>query len=87
MNWLDLAACRFEDPELFFPLTEDGASLPQIERARQICHRCPVIRECRTAAVRHGESDGVWGGLTARQRKALLARPADRRARGSGDTG
>ncbi|POX55072.1 WhiB family transcriptional regulator [Streptomyces sp. Ru71] len=82
MNWLDLAACRFEDPELFFPLTEDGASLAQIERARRICHGCPVLRECRTWAVRRGETDGVWGGLTARQRKSLSAgRATDQRTR------
>lgn len=73
MNWLDLAACRFEDPELFFPLTEDGASVPQIKRALQICHGCPVVLECRTSAVRHGESHGVWGGLTAGQRRAMSA--------------
>jgi WhiB family redox-sensing transcriptional regulator len=82
VNWLDLAACRFEDPELFFPLTEDGASLPQIERARKICHGCPVVHECRTSAFRRGESDGVWGGLTAGQRKALSAsRTPDERTR------
>ncbi|MFI6039474.1 WhiB family transcriptional regulator [Streptomyces sp. NPDC051315] len=87
MNWRELAACRSEDPELFFPVTEDGASLPQIERARQVCRRCPVLHECRAWALRCGETDGVWGGLTARQRRALSGRADSHRpqlpARGS----
>lgn len=86
MNWRESAACRFEDPELFFPVTEDGASLPQIERARRICHRCPVEQECRAWALRRGEADGVWGGLTARQRKSLSpARTTAERPRGAGE--
>ncbi|MGW2635686.1 WhiB family transcriptional regulator [Streptomyces sp. NPDC001348] len=71
MNWRKWAACRFEDPELFFPVSEGGASLIQIEQARSICRRCPVLHECRAWALRNGEYEGVWGGLTAGQRRAL----------------
>lgn len=71
MNWHERAACRSEDPELFFPVSDDGSSLLQIERARRICHRCPVLRECRGWALRNGERDGVWGGLTPRQRREM----------------
>ncbi|MGW5610955.1 WhiB family transcriptional regulator [Streptomyces sp. NPDC003753] len=71
MNWREMAACRFEDPELFFPVSDDGLSLLQVERARRVCDRCPVLRECRGWALRYGETDGVWGGLTPGQRRAL----------------
>ncbi|MFG2357328.1 WhiB family transcriptional regulator [Streptomyces sp. NPDC048521] len=71
MNWRTWAACRSEDPELFFPISEDGASRLQIEQARRICRRCPVQLECRTWALRNREYEGVWGGLTAMQRRAL----------------
>ncbi|MFF4399544.1 WhiB family transcriptional regulator [Streptomyces sp. NPDC001480] len=71
MNWRTWAACRSEDPELFFPVSEEGASLMQTEQARNICRHCPVLHECRTWALRNREYEGVWGGLTAGQRRAL----------------
>ncbi|MFG2466134.1 WhiB family transcriptional regulator [Streptomyces canus] len=71
MNWRDLAACRFEDPELFFPIGEDGLSLQQIEQARAVCNRCPVVTACGNWALRTAEYEGVWGAMTARERRAL----------------
>ncbi|MFI7504049.1 WhiB family transcriptional regulator [Streptomyces sp. NPDC049687] len=79
-NWREAAACRFEDPELFFPLGEDGPSLRQIEQARAVCHRCPVMRACGAWALRHGESDGVWGAMTAGERRSLRLDRLPRRA-------
>ncbi|MEU1041873.1 WhiB family transcriptional regulator [Streptomyces sp. NPDC005551] len=69
MNWRELAACRSEDPELFFPVGEDGLSRQQIERARAVCHRCPVVRACGAWALRNGERDGVWGAMTVEERR------------------
>ncbi|MFJ1969672.1 WhiB family transcriptional regulator [Streptomyces sp. NPDC087903] len=70
-HWRELAACRSEDPELFFPLGEVGLSRTQIERARAVCHRCPVMTACGSWALRNGEGHGVWGGMTAAERRAL----------------
>ncbi|MEU7057957.1 WhiB family transcriptional regulator [Streptomyces sp. NPDC046197] len=81
MNWRDRGACRSEDPELFFPLGEHGPSSRQIEQARAVCHRCPVLPECRAWALRHGEYDGVWGGMTAGERRAVVRRRAEDRGR------
>lgn len=72
MNWRERGACRFEDPELFFPLGEGILSLRQIQQARAVCERCPVMRECRGFALRHSEYDGVWGGMTAGERRAAV---------------
>ncbi|HSX97101.1 MAG TPA: WhiB family transcriptional regulator, partial [Streptomyces sp.] len=71
MNWRDSAACRFEDPELFFPIGEDGLWRKQIEQARAVCHRCPVVAACASWALRSGEYEGVWGAMTAGERRAL----------------
>jgi WhiB family redox-sensing transcriptional regulator len=71
MNWRETAACRSEDPELFFPIGDEGLSQRQIEQARSVCHRCPVMRACGSWAVRHGEKYGVWGAMTAGERRSL----------------
>ena len=42
MDWRHKAACRDEDPELFFPIGNTGPALMQIEEAKLVCHRCPV---------------------------------------------
>ncbi|MER7977757.1 WhiB family transcriptional regulator [Streptomyces sp. NPDC095817] len=76
MNWRESAACRTEDPELFFPLGEDGLSRGQIEQARAVCHRCPVLSACASWALLNAEYDGVWGGTTAAERRALRLRAA-----------
>ena len=64
--WVERAACRDSDPELFFPVTghETPAYARQVEQARQVCRRCPVLDECRTWALDHLPY-GVAGGLTA----------------------
>lgn len=55
--------------ELFFAADEETA--PQRRQreafATAICSTCPVIHQCRTYALFHGEMSGVWGGLTASQ--------------------
>jgi WhiB family redox-sensing transcriptional regulator len=68
MDWRDYAACRDADPDLFFPLGTSGASVPQIEEAKQICQTCPVCRPCLRWALDHAD-DGVWGGTTEEERR------------------
>ncbi|KOV89398.1 MULTISPECIES: WhiB family transcriptional regulator [unclassified Streptomyces] len=67
-DWRVRALCVGEDPELFFPVAETEVATA---RARAVCRRCPVLVACRDWAVRHGEADGVWGGTTASQRRAI----------------
>jgi WhiB family transcriptional regulator, redox-sensing transcriptional regulator len=67
-DWRHHAACRDVDPDLFFPLGTEGASLPQIEQAKQICRTCPVRPPCLRWALDHGVT-GVWGGTTEEERR------------------
>lgn len=57
------------DPELFQPISEAHTS--QIARARQVCASCPVQGSCLQFALRTGEDHGIWGGLTAGERRRL----------------
>lgn len=62
-DWRHRAACLDYHPELFFPVSEKmSAARP----AKQVCAGCPVRSECLTAG--QGESFGVWGGLTPKER-------------------
>jgi WhiB family redox-sensing transcriptional regulator len=83
MDWRHEAACRDEDPELFFPIGNTGPALVQIEEAKAVCRRCPVIDECLRWALETGQDAGVWGGLSEDERRALKRRNARLRARSS----
>jgi hypothetical protein len=60
-GWEDAAACRGQDPELWF----DPATFRQ---AKAICHDCPVRMLCLAEAYARREPLGVWGGLTPEER-------------------
>ena len=70
-NWREDAACRDADPELFFPIGTTGAALRQIGEAKRICHACPVRTHCLAWALVNGVTDGVWGGTTPNERRAI----------------
>ena len=46
------------------------------QQAKQICSRCPVIAECLADALDNRTEFGVWGGMTERERSAILRRHA-----------
>lgn len=66
ISWLRKGACRSSDPELFFPL---APSPLQAARAKAVCAGCQVLSECRDYALRAGESEGIWGGMTPEERR------------------
>lgn len=41
-------------------------------KAAAICRHCPVAMECLADALDNRVEFGVWGGMTERQRRALL---------------
>jgi WhiB family redox-sensing transcriptional regulator len=73
-DWRELAACREEDPELFFPIGTGPAADAQAEQAKAVCRRCPVLEQCLTYALSSGQDAGIWGGLTEDERRAMRRR-------------
>ncbi|GMA86532.1 hypothetical protein GCM10025868_17820 [Angustibacter aerolatus] len=41
-------------------------------RVKSVCMGCPVRTECLADALDNGTEFGVWGGMTERERRALL---------------
>jgi len=64
--WVSNARCRSTDPDELFVR---GAAQ---KKAAVICRRCPVMAECAAEALDNRMEFGVWGGMTERQRRALL---------------
>lgn len=60
LDWMDAAACKDADPELFFG--------PGTAEAKRICDRCPVRDQCRDYS--RGDTYGVWGGESEQDRRA-----------------
>jgi WhiB family redox-sensing transcriptional regulator len=71
----DQAACRESDPDMFFP-KEHRTSREQIAAAKAVCARCPVRDRCLRESLRWGDVEGVWGGSTAAERRAMLFKRA-----------
>lgn len=63
MHWRAEAACRDEDPELFFSDAEGGDALRRMRLvAETTCRQCPVLERCAEYADDHRES-GLWAGV------------------------
>jgi WhiB family redox-sensing transcriptional regulator len=62
------AACAGEDPELWFP-SEAATAASTAATAKEICSGCPIVEECAEYAIPIAELVGVWGNLTAAQRR------------------
>lgn len=70
-RWEDYAACREADAEVFFPTRKAS---PDEARAKQVCGGCQVQRQCLNWAMETRQDDGVIGGLSAAERRALHRR-------------
>jgi WhiB family redox-sensing transcriptional regulator len=69
LTWKSDGACRWVEPDLFYPVAEADA-----EPAKQVCSTCRVRQRCLDFAVDAREFEGVWGGLTGPERRALHRR-------------
>jgi len=69
--WVAASACRNADPDELFVT---GAAQ---NRAKAVCTGCPVRTECLSDALDNRVEFGVWGGMTERERRALLRRRPD----------
>jgi WhiB family redox-sensing transcriptional regulator len=64
--WVSKALCKSTDPEELF--VRGSAQ----RAAAVICRHCPVIQQCGAEALDNQVEYGIWGGMTERQRRALL---------------
>ena len=70
-TWTSRSACITSDPDDLFVT---GAAQ---NRAKAVCQGCPVRTECLADALDNRVEFGVWGGMTERERRALLRRRPD----------
>lgn len=70
-GWKAEARCRGVDAAVMYP---DDGDVIGVARAKALCGACPVQGECLESALAAREKDGVWGGLTARERQRLIRR-------------
>lgn len=69
LSWKNDGACRMVDPDLFYPVSDSEAA-----PAKLVCSSCYVQARCLDYAVEAREFEGVWGGLTGSERRALHRR-------------
>lgn len=73
-SWRDSAACRGEDPDLWFPIGRSDEFAPEIEKAKKICAVCPVRSDCLQDALDVPHKYGIWGGTDEWERATLRRR-------------
>jgi WhiB family transcriptional regulator, redox-sensing transcriptional regulator len=73
-DWRVRAACRHTEPELFFPVQSSDKADTQAALAKAVCKACTVRRECLQFALATRQSDGIWGGMSERERHVVHAR-------------
>jgi WhiB family redox-sensing transcriptional regulator len=67
-DWAPQGACSKAEPDALFVR---GAAQ---HAAKKVCVGCPVIAECLADSLDNHTEFGVWGGMTERERRALLKR-------------
>ena len=65
--------CRTNDPDLWF--SDDAADIASAKRA---CTGCPRLAACLEGSLDRDEPFGIWGGLTAKERRRVLTRNSRR---------
>ena len=81
-QWFDRAACatlfKLTGKDLWFKDdSNDNGRQPaaEVKLAKRICARCPVRAACLADAIEYGWEHGIWGGLTADERRKLSPLP------------
>lgn len=92
LEWHDEAACAGVKDVTWFPQTDKpggrtAAHLANVARAKAICATCPVQAQCLAAALIEPQTAGIWGGLTANERKGRYKPARPPRAKCGTDSG
>jgi WhiB family redox-sensing transcriptional regulator len=76
--WRYKARCSGEDTDIFYPPRDKNQYKIIANKAKSFCFgengktHCPVKTECLWDAVSRDEPHGIWGGLSHRERNALV---------------
>jgi WhiB family redox-sensing transcriptional regulator len=78
-SWHNLAACDgIDNPDIFYPPRDKNLYRVIADEAKSYCFGfddvppCPVRAQCLWEAVSSKEAHGIWGGLSHRERNALV---------------
>jgi WhiB family redox-sensing transcriptional regulator len=78
-HWTEKARCNnIENPDIFFPPRDKDLYKSIALEAKAYClgangkDPCPVRAECLWSSVKENEQHGIWGGLSHRERNALV---------------
>jgi WhiB family redox-sensing transcriptional regulator len=70
--WREAASCLdLPNDVSFFPVPEDVRA---ISKAKAVCSTCPVADECLSWAIESNQTEGIWGGHTPKERRAIRRR-------------
>ena len=72
-DWKDLAKCKGEDVNFFFPEVGQGDG----KNIRRYCADCPVKTDCAEYAITNNIRWGWWGGLSQNQLETLCSKYAE----------
>jgi len=77
-SWRDKSACNDADVNLFFPPRDKALYRNVADKAKEFCFGkdgespCAVRAQCLWYAVDSDEVHGIWGGMSHRERNALV---------------
>jgi WhiB family transcriptional regulator, redox-sensing transcriptional regulator len=73
--WAQRASCRGSDLDFYVDASK-VANRPAVDAAKAVCSNCPVREDCLQYALRNGETFGIWGGRTEKERSTIRRRRA-----------
>lgn len=68
-RWREMSACRDLGSDAFFG--EDPVGEREERAAKAVCRQCFVVDDCLAYAITHNAPFGVWGGMTAAERRVV----------------
>ena len=77
-EWRGYAKCADSDTETYYPPRSRERYKPIADQSKGVCKghdtgtECPVRTQCLTYAIAKDELHGIWGGLSHRERNALV---------------
>jgi WhiB family redox-sensing transcriptional regulator len=79
ISWMDDASCsEIDDPDIFYPPRDKEQYKTIADEAKTFCNGtdvllpCPVRKNCLWYSINGDEQHGIWGGLSHRERNALV---------------